>query len=194
MMPGVDGWSVLTAIKGDPDLSATPVVMVTSVDQRGLAASLGAAEYMTKPVRWDRFRDVMDRFRTASGGILVVEDSEETRAAIRSLLEDDGWTVAEAGDGREGLERASERRPDVVLLDLNMPVMDGFDFLDGLRGLPGCAEVPVVVLTARDLTDDDRRRLRGASQVLNKGDVSLRALVGRLHGLAEPAARQANTG
>ncbi|WP_237481473.1 response regulator [Lichenibacterium dinghuense] len=184
MMPGVDGWSVLTELKADPNLSATPVVMVTSVDQRSLAASLGAAEYMLKPVRWDRFRDVMERFRSTSGGILVVEDSDDARVAICSVLEDDGWTVVEAADGREGLAKAAERRPEVVLLDLNMPVMDGFDFLDGLRKLPGCAEVPVVVLTARDLTNEDRQRLRGASQVLNKGDVTMRALVERLHKLS----------
>ena len=184
MMPVIDGWSVLTELKADPDLSETPVVMVTSVDQRSLAASLGAADYMIKPVRWDRFRKVMDRFRTATGGILLVEDDVDARAAIRGVLEEDGWKVFEAGDGREGLVLAGTRRPEVVLLDLNMPVMDGFDFLAALRRLPGCGEVPVVVLTARDLTNEDRRRLRGASQVLNKGDVSLRALVERLHGLA----------
>ena len=185
MMPGVDGWSVLTDLKADPDRSATPVVMVTSLEQRNLADSLGAAEYMVKPVRWDRFRDVMGRLRSSSGGILVVDDSDDARAAVCSMLADDGWTVTEAVDGREGLARAGERRPDVVLLDLNMPVMDGFDFLAELRSIPGCAEVPVVVLTARSLTNDDRRRLRGASQVLNKGDIGTRALVERLHGLAD---------
>ena len=184
MMPGIDGWSVLTELKSDPELSEIPVVMVTSVDQRSLAASLGASDYMIKPVRWNRFREVMDRFRTMSDGILLVEDDAEVRAALRGVLEDDGWDVAEAGNGREALALAETRRPEVVLLDLNMPVMDGFDFLAELRRIPGCAEVPVVVLTARDLTNDDRRRLRGASQVLNKGDVSLRDLVGRLHGLA----------
>ena len=191
MMPGIDGWSVLTELKSDPELSGTPVVMVTSVDQRSLAASLGAADYMIKPVRWDRFRDVMDRFRTTSGGILLVEDDLDVRAALRGVLEDDGWDVAEAGNGREALALAGTRRPEVVLLDLNMPVMDGFDFLAELRRMPGCDRVPVVVLTARDLTNDDRRRLRGASQVLNKGDISLRALVGRLHGLATQGPDQA---
>ncbi len=190
MMPGIDGWSVLTELKADPDLSATPVVMVTSVDQRSLAASLGAADYMLKPVRWDRFSRVMDRFRTPEGGILLVEDDAAARLHIRSVLERDGWTVTEAGNGREGLQQAAARRPEAVLLDLNMPVMDGFDFLEELRAVPGCAEIPVVVLTARDLTRDDRRRLRGASQILNKGDISLRSLVERLHGLADRATAQ----
>ena len=185
MMPGVDGWSVLSQLKADPDLSAVPVVMVTSVDQRNLAASLGAADYMIKPVRWDRFSQVMDRFRTPEGGILLVEDNEGARATIRTMLEADGWDVREAENGRDGLLRVAERRPEVVLLDLNMPVMDGFDFLKELRTLPGCGDIPVVVLTARDLTRDDRRMLRGADQILNKGDVSLRSVVDRLQGLAK---------
>ncbi len=193
MMPGIDGWSVLSELKADPDLSDTPVVMVTGVDERSLAASLGASDYMLKPVRWDRFSQVMDRFRTPEGGILLVEDDAAARLHLRAVLEKDGWSVAEAGDGREGLRQATAHRPEVVLLDLNMPVMDGFDFLKELRELPGCADLPVVVLTAQDLTRDDRRRLRGASQILNKGDISLRSLVERLHGLSGAAQARAAT-
>ena len=185
MMPGIDGWSVLSEIKADPNLAATPVVMVTSVDQRNLAASLGAADYMLKPVRWDRFSGMMGRFRTPSGGILIVEDQPDARAAVRAMLEEDGWIVTEAWDGRDGLRQAAAHPPEVVLLDLNMPVMDGFDFLDSFRKLPHCQDVPVVVLTARDLTREDRGRLRGANQILQKGDLSLRALVGRLEGLTD---------
>ena len=189
LMPGVNGWSVLSQMKADPALSEIPVVMVTSVDQRRLAASMGAAEYMLKPVRWDLFRTVMERFRTSQSSILLVEDDTEARKTIRSVLEDDGWLVEEAGNGREGIEQATARRPDVVLMDLNMPLMDGFEFLDRFRQLPGCADVPVVVLTARDLDREDRRRLRGASQILNKGDVSVRGLVEQLYKLADTDAR-----
>ena len=190
LMPGVDGWSVLTQLKADPALTDIPVVMVTSVDQRSLAASLGAAEYMLKPVQWDRFRTVMDRFKTAQGGVLLVEDDSAARQVIRNLLEEDGWTVDEASDGQEGLARAAAKTPDVILTDLNMPVVDGFDFLDQLRRLPNCADVPVIVLTARDLTREDRRRLRGGSQILNKGDVKLKSLVERLYKLAETHGRE----
>lgn len=188
MMPGIDGWSVLSEIKADPNLANTPVVMVTSVDQRSLAASLGAADYMLKPVQWERFSGVMDRFRTPSGSILLVEDQPDARAAVRSMLEDSGWVVTEAWDGRDGLRQASAQTPSVVLLDLSMPVMDGFDFLEGFRQLPGCSEVPVVVLTARDLNREDRSRLRGANQILQKGDITLRALVSRLEHLTDHAA------
>ena len=187
MMPGIDGWSVLSALKADPELSDIAVVMVTFVEQRALAASLGATDYVLKPVRWDRFKAVMDRFRPPEGTVLVVDDDVDTRERLRTLLERDGWSVAEAENGHEGLARLDEGRPAVVLLDLTMPVMDGFTFLERLRSRPECAEVPVIVLTALDLTREDRRRLAGASQILNKGEVTMRALADRLHRLAEQA-------
>ncbi|RYC29626.1 response regulator [Lichenibacterium minor] len=187
MLPGIDGWSVLSELKSDPELAAIPVVMVSSVDDKGLAASLGAADYMLKPVRRDRLTQVMAGFRSSEGGVLIVEDDANLRLHVRSLLEDEGWTVADAGNGREALEQVALRRPEVVLLDLQMPVMDGFDFLKEFRAVPGCADVPVVVLTAKDLTREDRGMLRGASQILNKGDISLRAITERLTGLAHRA-------
>jgi len=184
MMPGLDGWSVLNALKNDPELAAIPVVMVTFVEQRALAASLGAADYVLKPVQWERFKSVMDRYRSSGGDVLVVDDDDDTRHRVRDMLERDGWAVAEAENGAEGLKQLEIKRPTVVLLDLTMPVMDGFTFLERMRGLPQAADVPVVVLTALNLTREDRRRLQGASQILNKGDVSLRTLGEKLHAAA----------
>ncbi|MGI4800639.1 MAG: response regulator [Janthinobacterium lividum] len=180
-MPGMDGWSVLSTLKADPELTGIPVVMVTFVSERGLAKSLGAADYVAKPVEWDRFKQVMDRFRDADGDVLVVDDDADTRERLRTVLEKNGWTVAEASNGAEALEQIRLGVPRVILLDLTMPVMDGFAFLQELREQPGCLDVPVVVLTARDLTNEDRQRLHAASQVLNKGDTSLRDLAGKLH-------------
>ena len=187
MMPGIDGWSVLSALKADPDLADIPVVMVTFVEQRALAVSLGATDYVLKPVRWDRFKAVMDRFRPPHEGVLVIDDDPDTRERLRTLLEKDGWSVREAENGQEGLDRLAAGRPDIVLLDLTMPVMDGFTFLNRMRALPDCADIPVIVLTALDLTREDRRRLAGASQILNKGNVTMRALGDRLQLLAEKA-------
>ena len=188
LMPGVDGWSVLSLLKADPDLADIPVVMVTVVEQRGLAESLGAADYVLKPVRWERFKAVMDRFRPAEGVALVIDDDDDTRARLRGYLEKDGWSVMEAENGQVGLERVAKGRPEVILLDLTMPVMDGFAFLQRLRAQRGCDQVPVVVLTARDLSREDRRRLAGANQVLQKGHVALRDVVERLHRLVAEAA------
>ncbi len=192
MMPGIDGWSVLSALKADPDLADIPVVMVTFVDQRGLAASLGAADYVLKPVRWERFKAVMDRFRPAAGTVLVIDDDQDTRDRLRGFLKKDGWAVIEAENGQVGLDCVVATRPEVILLDLTMPVMDGFTFLQRLRDRPDCHDIPVVVLTARDLTRDDRLRLGGANQILHKGDLSLRAVAERLHRLTAEAAAVQN--
>ena len=180
MMPGIDGWSVLSALKADPGLADIPVIMVTFVEQRALAASLGAADYVMKPVRWDKFKSVMDRYRPPENDVLIIDDDADTRARVRKVLQRDGWAVREAENGQDGLKRLHELRPGIVLLDLTMPVMDGFAFLDAMRALTDCADIPVVVLTALDLTSEERRRLRGASQILNKGDASLRTLAERL--------------
>ncbi len=192
-MPGMDGWSVLSALKSDTQLADIPVVMVTFLNERALASSLGAADYVLKPVDWDRLRAVMERFREAEGDVLVVDDDADARHRTRQELERNGWVVVEAENGLEALDLVAHAIPRLILLDLNMPVMDGFEFLQALRERPGCDAVPVVVLTAMDLTAEDRRRLRGANQVLNKGDVSLRELAERLRRLGsmpEPAGLQ----
>jgi PAS domain S-box-containing protein len=190
-MPGMDGWSVLSALKADPEIASVPVVMVTFVTERALASSLGAADYVIKPVDWNRLRHVMESFRDAEGDVLVVDDEADTRYRSRQALEKNGWSVVEAANGREGLDQVAKSIPRVILLDLNMPVMDGFDFLRELRARPGCDQIPVVVLTALDLTADDRRRLRGANQVLNKGDTSMRSLAEKLRRLGTGAVEQA---
>ncbi|WP_062118556.1 response regulator [Aureimonas sp. AU40] len=185
MMPGMDGWTVLGRLKADPDLADIPVVMVTFVSERGLASSLGAADYVDKPVKWERFRSVMDRFREAVGDVLVVDDDPDARARVRQTLERDGWTVAEAENGQKALDAVAKARPRVILLDLTMPIMDGFGFLRALRARPSDRDIPVIVLSARDLTAEERGKLDTAAQVLSKGQVSLREVAANVRALTE---------
>ncbi|KAB0677003.1 response regulator [Aureimonas leprariae] len=185
MMPGMDGWTVLGRLKSDPDLAAIPVIMVTLVSERALASSLGADDYVSKPVKWESFRQVMDRFRDESGDVLVVDDDPDARARVRQALERDGWTVAEAGDGREALDKVEAAPPRAIILDLTMPVMDGFAFLQTLRSRPAHRDIPVVVLSARELTADDRDRLRTAAKVIEKGTVSLKDVAAKVRSVAE---------
>ena len=186
MMPQMDGWTVLSAIKADPDIEHTPVVMVTFVNEPGLSEYLGAADTVLKPVEWTRLKGVMERFRGEAGDILVVDDDADTRVRLRSILERDGWTVAEAGDGKEALDVVTHAPPKVILLDLTMPVMDGFTFLEQLRERPGCKDIPVVVYTARLLDAEERRRLTAADRVLIKGETNMRQLAGELRALTPP--------
>ncbi|WP_182085304.1 response regulator [Aureimonas sp. ME7] len=187
MMPGMDGWTVLGRLKADPDLAGIPVVMVTFVSERGLASSLGAADYVDKPVKWERFRSVMDRFREAVGDVLVVDDDPDARARLRQTLERDGWSVAEAENGQRALDYVANSRPRMILLDLTMPIMDGFAFLHALRSRAADADIPVIVLSARDLTTEERTKLHSAAQVFTKGEVSLREVAANVRALTGEA-------
>ncbi len=183
MMPQMDGWAVLTALKADPQLETIPVVMVTFVNEPGLSEYLGAADTVLKPVEWDHLKQVMDRFQGEVGDILVVDDDPDARARMRTVLQHNGWTVAEAENGLEALEMVAHAPPRLILLDLTMPVMDGFSFLHALRERPSSKDIPVVVLTARDLNAAERTQLEGADRVLSKGQTDLRLLAGELRAL-----------
>jgi CheY-like chemotaxis protein len=180
MMPGMDGWAVLSALKGDPELADVPVIMVTIIDQKNMGYALGASEYITKPIDWERLVAVLRKYRVdhTPGCVLVVEDVDVTREMLRRVLEREGWTVAEAENGRVGLERVAKSQPDLILLDLMMPEMDGFEFLEELRRKDEWCSIPVVVVTAKELTEEDRQRLNGyVERVIQKGAYSGEALL-----------------
>ena len=185
-MPQMDGWAVLRALRADPEIGATPIVMVTVLDEQNLAFSLGATDYLQKPIDWGSLRHVIDRFRPVSteGPILVVEDEADVRAHLCAYLGREGFPVVEAENGLRALETVEAEKPCLVLLDLMMPEMDGFGFLRALRTRPDWRDIPVVVLTAKDITAEDRRRLAGqADRVLAKGTTGLSELARELRAL-----------
>ncbi len=180
-MSGMDGWAVLTALKADPALEDIPVVMVTIADDQKLGYALGAADYLTKPVDQQRLLSVLEKHCAALGPrrVLVVEDDASTRSLFKRLLEKDGWAVAEAENGRVALERLAGARPCLILLDLMMPEMDGFEFLEEMRRHEAWRHIPIVVVTSKDLTEIDRQRLSGqVEKVLQKGAYSAEDLLG----------------
>jgi CheY-like chemotaxis protein len=172
MMPGMDGWAVLRKLKADPELRTIPVTMVTVIDDEvRMGFALGAAEYLTKPVDREHLLEVARDLTRGEGHALVVEDDEAARRLVVHGLEGAGWQVTEAANGREGLERIAERQPDLVLLDLMMPEMHGFEFMEHLRRNPATAALPVVVLTAKELSTEEREYLQSHTQyVLHKGE------------------------
>jgi signal transduction histidine kinase/CheY-like chemotaxis protein len=184
MMPGMDGWAVLTVLKADPLTADIPVVMLTVADDKNLGFALGATDFLIKPIEWDRLIAVLEKHRPKLAGsrILVIEDDPSAREMFRRAAEDQGWTVAEAENGRVGLERIQEQAPGVILLDLMMPEMDGFTFIEELRRLPEHRKIPVVVVTAKDLTEEDRLRLNGhVIQILQKGGYSTQKLLDEIN-------------
>ena len=183
LMPSMDGWSVLSALKADPEIADIPVVMLSVLDDRSIGFALGASEYLTKPLDRERLVATVRRFATDSdeAAVLIVEDDPATRTMMRRTLEQAGWNVAEARHGREGLARLRERTPELVLLDLMMPEMDGFEFLEEMRAEEKSRGVPVVVITGKDLTDEDRQRLNGGvDRIVLKGGRGFEHLVSEI--------------
>jgi CheY-like chemotaxis protein len=172
MMPDLDGWTVLAAIKGDPALASTPVVLMSIVDQKNRGYALGAADYLIKPVDRRKLVETLRHICGATAGhALLVDDDDVVRRGVRAALEPIGWQVTEAENGRLAVDKLAAARPDVIILDLMMPTMDGFEFLDELRLRAEWRDIPVVVITAKDLTDADRNRLNGGvERIIAKTD------------------------
>jgi len=170
IMPKPDGWDVLGALKADPELADIPVVMVTMAPDRGIGLSLGAVDVLTKPVDRARLTALINRLVRREGPILVVEDDADTREMMRHTIERMGHTAAETVNGRLALSWLGEHAaPAMILLDLMMPEMDGFEFLDALAARPEWREIPVIVVTAKQLTAAERERLlRQARKVMEK--------------------------
>ncbi|MBI2929180.1 MAG: response regulator [Verrucomicrobia bacterium] len=186
LMPGMDGWAVLSALKADPELARIPVIVMTVVDDKSIGLALGAAAYLTKPIDWAQLsRALADlRSRLTSQLVLVVEDDPATVEMLERNLRKDGWAAMHAENGKVGLQRLKEKRPALILLDLMMPEMDGFEFLHELRTQSEWRDIPVVVLTAKDLTIEDRARLNGqVSRVLQKGACPLGELLREIRAL-----------
>ncbi len=172
MMPGMDGWTVLSMLKADPSVSHIPVIMLTMMDDKRRGYALGAANYLTKPMDRNRLTQILKKYSCQHPPcpVLLVEDDATTRQMMRSLLEKSGWAVSEAENGRIALERVAQNRPTLILLDLMMPEMDGFEFAAELRQHPEWHSIPIVVLTAKDLTAEELLRLNGdVHAILDKG-------------------------
>jgi CheY-like chemotaxis protein len=183
VMPDMDGWAVLEALRADPELADIPVVMATIVDEQRHGMTLGAAGYLTKPIDRDKLVDLMRKFRVHAGPtrVLVVDDDAAQRERIGSWLEPQQWLLTQAENGRVALERLRESVPDVILLDLMMPEMDGFQVVAEMQKHPRWRRIPVIVVTARDLTNEDRARLNsGIETILTKESFSPENLIDRV--------------
>jgi adenylate cyclase len=186
LMPEVDGWEVLAALRADPELAGIPVIMATIVDEPRQGMALGASGYLTKPIQRDRLTALLRQI--PAGGtarVLVVEDDPTQRALLRNWLEAERCLIREAENGLKALDRLREERPDLILLDLMMPQMDGFELLAAMQQQPAWRDIPVIVITALDLSAGERARLNaGVSSLLQKGQFEPEALVAQVRRLA----------
>ena len=190
MMPKMDGWSVLGIMKSEPQLAHIPVIMLTIVDHRNLGFSLGASEYMTKPIDRNRLIALIEKFAVSrrDGTVLVIDDDPDVRAMVKATIDDVGMKATTVANGKAALDwLASHPQPALVLLDLMMPKMDGFEFLERVRQNPHYVDLPIVVLTAKELTDNERSYLAErtllvlskSAQPISKLGFALAAIAGR---------------
>ncbi len=193
IMPDVDGWAVLRTLKADAELADIPVILLTMLGDRDMGLALGAADHLTKPIAPQELIRVLARVHRSDGktDVLIVDDDEGTRDVLRRTLIREGWTVREAGDGEEGLAELAASKPAVILLDLMMPQMNGFEMLRAMRENPAWHDVPVVIVTSKDLGRDELEWLRGNTlEVFQKGAYGRAELVAALRDMVEAARRQ----
>jgi PAS domain S-box-containing protein len=186
IMPEMDGWAVLRALKANPALRDIPVILVTILGEREMGYALGAADYLTKPVDAEALARALSRYGEGCDRpeVLVVDDDPTARDVLRRLLVRAGWQAAEAANGREGLSFLERSRPTLVLLDLMMPDMDGFEVLEAMRREEAWRDIPVVVVTAKDPSREELDWLRThAERVFLKGAYDCEELIEILHGL-----------
>jgi signal transduction histidine kinase/CheY-like chemotaxis protein len=184
LLPGIDGWDVLAQLKADPATAAIPVVVVSMLDERGHGFALGAAEYLVKPVGKEQLLAAL--YRAAAmpekkHTVVAIDDDPLAIELVKASLEPEGWTVLGAATGQEGLALIREQQPSAVLLDLLMPGMDGFEVVEALRADPETKSLPVVILTSKSMTQQDKERLRGRiTYVARKTEFNLSGLAGLL--------------
>lgn len=189
MMPGMDGWAVLSGLKTDPQLRDIPVIMISVLDEQNLSKSLGASAYLTKPVERAQLTELMAKYCPGAKpwSVLLVDDDNELREFMKHTLEKEGWEVSEAENGRVAITKLQDLHPQIILLDLMMPELGGFGFLSELRKMPDRQAIPIVVLTSADLTAEERLQLNySVDRVLQKGAYTPEELLSHIRTLVDP--------
>ena len=187
LMPGRDGWSLLKECKTDQELKDIPVIMISQLNQSNLASSLGANDYLTKPIDRTHFINTLKRILGTDNQnqkVLVIDDDKDVRELLTRLLKDAGYRPIDARDGKEGLERTKDE-PALIILDLEMPRMDGFEFLDQyIKDVPEEKRAPVLVFSGKDLTDVQEDLLKErVIGLVKKDDVSMDKLSQMIQGI-----------
>jgi CheY-like chemotaxis protein len=184
LMPEMDGWVVLALIKADPELATIPVIMLTVRADQDFGFAMGVADYLQKPINRERLLAILTKYhnRNPSNHVLVVEDEPAMREMLCRMLNNGKWKVEQAANGLAALEKITQCRPALIILDLKMPVMDGFEMIRELRKHEDWRKIPVVVVSARELTTEDRERLQGhVLKILQKGELSRGSLLHEVH-------------
>ena len=183
VMPDMDGWTVYKKLKRTPLLAQIPVIIVTIGDYEKMAKDFGVVDFLAKPIKWKTLNVILSKYKIIgkSKHILVIDDDSATRIILRKMLVKDGWRVDEAENGKVALDRIKKEKPELILLDLLMPVMDGFKFLKVIKGKDSLTDIPIIVITSKDLTADDYSYLTAnVDRVIQKGDYTRKEIINRI--------------
>jgi CheY-like chemotaxis protein len=192
LLPKLDGWDLLVRLKGEPTTREIPVVIVSIVEERGTGFALGAMDYLVKPVSREELMQPLRRVSLTQRqreevGILAIDDDPMALGLVEAILTGEGFRVLKADGGEEGLAVARREIPALIILDLLMPEVDGFAVVERLQADPVTAAIPIVILTSKSLTAEEKARLNGEIAYLaRKGEYSRGAFVGLVRGLLEP--------
>lgn len=191
LMPMMDGWTVLNTLKEDEETQNIPIVILSMIDDKATGLALGAADYLRKPVERTHLIKVLKRHMASNTGshLLIVEDDPDTRDLFLRTAQREGWQPSIANNGVIGLEKLAEQIPDLILLDLMMPEMDGFTFLSEMKQNPLWQDIPVIVVTAKTLTEEDRKTLGESTQrVVQKGEYTPTRLIAEIRRILDTQA------
>jgi len=187
VLPGVDGWEVLKTLKADAATRDIPVVIISRVDERDLGVALGADDYFVKPVDRDRLLDRVRQLTTSDQSkirLLLIDDDTSVHELLDEELTRLGYTIESAFNGETGLAAAKSNTPDVIILDLMMPGMSGFEVAGLLKDHPSTARIPILVLTSKEISADDRRELQSkVAACVQKGKSARDQLVAEIRRL-----------
>ena len=183
VMPDMDGWTVYQKLKKIPLLSQIPIIIVTIGDYEKMAKDFGIVDFLSKPIAWKNLNVILSKYKTNSKSkhILVIDDDSTTRIILRKMLVKDGWRVDEAENGKVAIDQIKKEKPELILLDLLMPVMDGFKFLKVIKTEETFIDIPIIVITSKDLTADDYSFLTAnVDKVIQKGDYTQKEIINRI--------------
>jgi signal transduction histidine kinase/DNA-binding response OmpR family regulator len=196
VLPGLDGWEILKALKADPVTRDIPVIIVSVVDNRDLGIALGAEDYLLKPIDGERLiqrlSEILERSPRRDGPVLLIDDEEPAHQMVEEVAKNKGFALIHAYSGEEGLAMAQQTPPSLVILDLMMKGMDGFEVARRMRATPALARTPILVLTARDPSRSDRQQLAGRiTALVQKGATSPSQLVEIIEDLVGSSRKEA---
>jgi PAS domain S-box-containing protein len=197
MMPRKDGWQVLYELKNDAETKSIPVIILTIVDNKPMGFRLGASDYLVKPLSEKSVLDALERLAKSNGGVhphklLVVDDDPKVADLVQQTLEGEDFVIETSGDGAQALSHILLSKPDAILLDLLMPRMDGFQFIEELQKHPQLRAIPIIVLTAKSLSNEEQAALENSvAKIIKKQGLGSETLIKEIHQIVSSSAEKA---